>query len=214
MIMFQPTISPSILSANFGELNAEIATIDKYVEYLHVDVMDAHFVPNLTIGPVVIKDIKSHVPLDCHLMISNPINYIENFAKAGASSITFHIETVQDPQKLIDDIKALGCRAGVSIKPNTAPETIRDLLSKLDLVLVMTVEPGFGGQSFMPEMLPKIKKLRNWRNDLDIQVDGGINMKTAKMVVQAGANTLIAGSYIFKAQNRIQAIKNLKESCS
>ncbi len=203
-------VAPSILSADFGKLNEDIATIDDHSDYIHVDVMDGHFVPNLTFGAPVAKYIKSKNPLDVHLMIENPGNYIEDFAKAGADVLTVHYEAAHDLDGTLAKIREHGMKAGVSIKPATPVEVLEPYLKDLDWVLVMSVEPGFGGQSFMPNALEKISWLREKAPDLDIAVDGGINDKTGKQCVDAGANILIAGSYIFKAEDRVEAIESLK----
>ena len=205
-------VAPSILSADFGRLNEDIATVDDHCDYIHVDVMDGHFVPNLTFGAPVVKYIKSSKPLDVHLMIENPENYIEDFAKAGADILTCHIEACDDPAKFLADVKSHGMKAGLSVKPGTDVKELEPYLNDMDWVLVMSVEPGFGGQSFMPVSLDKIKWLRERRADLDIAVDGGIKADTGAQCVEAGANVLIAGSYIFKAEDRVAAIESLKLS--
>lgn len=203
-------IAPSILSADFGRLNEEISSIEPFCDLIHVDVMDGHFVPNITIGALVVAKIKSGLPLDVHLMIENPEKYLEDFAKSGAALITVHAEACPVLPGIIDKIHKLGCKAGVSIKPKTPISTIESVLNKVDLVLVMTVEPGFGGQSFMHEVVPKIRTLRDKAPDLDISVDGGINKETAKIAKEAGANILVAGSYIFNAVDRKMACRNLR----
>ena len=203
-------IAPSILSADFGKLNQEIAEVEPYCDWIHVDVMDGHFVPNITIGPVIVKSIKSKLPLDCHLMIENPEKYIEAFVSSGADHITIHQETCDDLLKIIKQIKDLKVKAGVSINPATSLKTIKHVIDKVDLVLIMSVNPGFGGQKFMLEVLEKISELRAQNTDLDIVVDGGINEETAKLAVKAGANVLVAGSYIFGAKDRCSAIAKLK----
>jgi len=203
-------IAPSILSADFGKLNEEIAEIEDYCEWIHVDVMDGHFVPNLTFGAPVVKCIKSKKPLDTHLMIANPGDYIEDFAKAGSARIVVHSEAVDDLPGILKDIKALGVECGVSIKPKTPVSDIADVLDMCDEVLVMTVEPGFGGQSFMADMVPKIMELRDLGFGGDIVIDGGINAGTARVCVAAGANVLVAGSYIFGAEDRVKAIESLR----
>jgi len=203
-------IAPSILSADFGNLNKEIASVEKYCDLIHVDVMDGHFVPNITIGAPVVVKMKSKKPLDVHLMIENPEKYVEDFAKAGANIITVHSEASKNLKALIKKIKSFGVKAGVSIKPKTPVSKIKNILNDVDMVLVMTVEPGFGGQEFMKNMMSKIKELRKLKPKLNIQVDGGINDKTSKIAVKAGANILVAGSYIFKAKNRKTAIASLK----
>lgn len=203
-------IAPSILSADFGKLNEEIASVEPYVELLHVDVMDGHFVPNITIGAPVVKCIKTKLPMDLHLMIEHPEKYVEDFAKAGAASITVHQETCKDLHKVLRQIKSLGVKAAVSINPETPFEKIKGVLDEVDMVLIMSVHPGFGGQKFIETALDKIKELRKMKPDLDIEVDGGINAETAKKCVEAGANILVAGSYIFGAKDRRQAIESLR----
>jgi len=203
-------IAPSILSADFGNLNKDIASVDKHSDLIHVDVMDGHFVPNITIGAPVVAKMRSRNPLDVHLMIENPEKYVEDFAKAGANIITVHAEACKDLKGLIKKIHKLGVKAGVSIKPKTPVSKIKNILGDLDMVLIMTVEPGFGGQEFMEDMMPKIKEIHKLKPKLDIEVDGGINDKTSKIAVKAGANILVAGSYIFKAKNRKKAIESLK----
>ena len=203
-------IAPSILSADFGSLNEDIKTVQPFVDLLHVDVMDGHFVPNLTFGAPVIRCIKTTLPLSCHLMIENPEKYLEDFVKAGAATITFHAETVSDMSVLIKKIHALGVRAGVSVNPETDVKVIENVLNEVDEVLVMSVHPGFGGQKFIETALEKIKWLREKRSDLDIAVDGGIDDLTAPKVLQAGANILVSGSYIFKAADREAAINKLR----
>jgi ribulose-phosphate 3-epimerase len=203
-------IAPSILSADFGKLNADIKSIEKYVDLIHVDVMDGHFVPNITIGAPAVAKIKSAKPLDVHLMIENPEKYVEDFAKAGASIITVHSEVCKDLKGLLKKIHALGVKAGVSVKPNTKVSNIFDVLDLADMVLIMTVEPGFGGQKFMEDMMEKVSVLRKKKPKLDIEVDGGINAETAKIAVKAGANVLVAGSYIFGVKNRKKAIMSLR----
>ena len=210
-------IAPSILSANFANLQKDIELVEKSgADWLHIDVMDGHFVPNITIGPGVVKNIKKYSNLffDVHLMISEPEKYWETFYKAGADLIVFHQEVLTDKKELLETIKKSGIKAGVSIKPKTSVETIKDILPITDVVLVMTVEPGFGGQRFMENMLPKITKLRklideNIYNCL-IEVDGGINIETAKQCLKAGADVLVSGNSIFAAANPVEALKNLK----
>ncbi len=203
-------IAPSILSADFGKLNEDISTVEDYVDYIHVDVMDGHFVPNLTFGAPVVKCIKSKKPLDVHLMIENPLEYVDDFAKAGAEILSFHYEAVKNPINIIKAIKDNGMRPGISVKPGTDIQVLEEVLPELDWVLVMSVEPGFGGQSFMPLALEKIKWLREKAPNIDIAVDGGITDETGKLCREAGANVLVAGSYIFKAKDRKAVIESLK----
>ncbi len=203
-------VSPSILSADFGALNADIDSIQSHCDILHVDVMDGHFVPNLTFGAPVVKCIKTSLPICCHLMIENAEQYIKDFADAGADRIVVHSEAVDDLRGILEAIKALDCECGVSIKPGTPVSDIKDVLDICDEVLVMTVEPGFGGQSFMHDMMPKLKELRGLGFEMDLGVDGGVNEETAKICRDAGANLLIAGSYIFKAEDRAAAAQSLR----
>lgn len=206
-------ISPSILSADFANLERDIKRVELAgADWLHIDVMDGHFVPNITIGVPVTASINkvTQLPLDVHLMIENPDKYIEAFAKSGADILTFHIESNSDVKSTINLIKSFNIKAGLSIKPNTPPEVVFPYLNDLDLVLVMTVEPGFGGQKFMPlcaEKIPVIRK--NAPKDLIIQVDGGINAETARICTSYGANSLVAGNYIYKSENIKSAIESL-----
>ncbi len=205
-------ISPSVLSADFSDLESAVKAVKK-TEWLHLDVMDGHFVPNLTFGPCVIDSIrdKSDHVFDTHLMISNPGEYIDDFAEAGSDIITFHVEAVDEVKNLIEDIKRNETKAGLSLKPGTEFETIEEFLPSIDLILIMTVEPGFSGQEFMREVVPKIKKARDAVEegdyDIDIAVDGGISPDTAGEVVDNGANVLVSGSSVFEGDVE----KNLKE---
>ena len=198
-------ISPSILSADFSQLGSEIKKLEEGgADLIHVDVMDGHFVPNLTIGPPVIKNLRKYtkLPFDVHLMISPVHDYIENYANAGADIITIHPEATKNLKETINLIKKFGKKVGVSLNPKTKIKTLIDEIDNIDLVLVMSVNPGFGGQKFMPEVLDKIKELKKIKNDgkyhFDIEVDGGINFSNSKIVLEAGANILVSGTTVFK----------------
>lgn len=216
-----PLIAPSILSADFGRLADEVKRVEKgRPDWIHVDVMDGHFVPNITAGPVMVEGLKRHtkLPLDVHLMIENPEKYIPAFADAGAWMITVHVEACRRPAEVLRLIKKQGCRAGMSIRPKTPVQKLAPYMKDLDLVLVMTVEPGFGGQSFMRDMLPKAR----WANDgfrklkktSWVEVDGGINASTAASAVQAGANVLVAGSAIFAKPDPAAAVRELRTAAA
>ena len=206
-------ISPSILSSDYANLESELRRISG-ADMIHIDVMDGHFVPNITIGMPVIKALKAvcDIPFDVHLMISNPYDYIDSFAKAGADIICFHIESESTVAATIDRILYLGKKAAIAIKPDTPVDSVLPYLDKLDMVLVMTVEPGFGGQSFMERVLPKIQEIRKRRADIDIEVDGGVDFSTVSLAAQAGANVFVAGSAVFGSENPNDAIETLKNN--
>lgn len=214
----QTIISPSILSADFANLERDVKLVqDNGADWIHVDVMDGHFVPNITIGVPVVKSLKkiTDLPLDVHLMIDNPDKYVEPFANAGADILTFHYEAIFSSKNILDLIKKIhsfGIKCGISIKPKTSPEVLIPYLDIVDMVLVMTVEPGFGGQEFMSDCAEKIKFIKQVApENLIIQVDGGINEKTGKICKEFGANSLVAGSYIYKSSDIKRAIDSLKD---
>ena len=212
-------VAPSLLACDFGRLAEEIGKVEAAgADWLHVDVMDGHFVPNLTIGPVIVGAIRrcSRIPLDVHLMLEHPEQYVKPFLDAGSHYLTVHVEATglrseSLLRKTLEEIRRLGGRAGLSLRPRTSAEALKPFLDRLDLVLVMTVEPGFGGQAFMPEMVPKVRQLREWFPG-ELAVDGGINADTGRLCREAGANVLVAGTYVFRSASYKDAIQSLRET--
>ncbi|ART76303.1 ribulose-phosphate 3-epimerase [Sutcliffiella horikoshii] len=214
-------IAPSILSADFANLGKDILDVEQGgADYIHIDVMDGHFVPNITIGPLIVEAVRpiTKLPLDVHLMIENPDAYIADFAKAGADIISVHVEACRHLHRTIQHIKSQGVKAGVVINPATPVESIIPILNDVDMVLLMTVNPGFGGQAFIHDVLPKIKQVASLAEErglsIDIEVDGGVNPETAKLCVDAGANVLVAGSAIYNKEDRKQAISSIRSNLS
>lgn len=212
-------IAPSILSANFSKLADEIKDVEKAgADYIHIDVMDGHFVPNITMGPLVVEAIRpiTKLPLDVHLMIENPDQFIESFVKAGADYITVHVEACKHLHRTIQYIRSFGVKAGVVLNPATPVEMIKHVLKDIDMVLLMTVNPGFGGQRFIKGVLPKIKQVKELIDEeglnIEIEVDGGINPETAKLCSDAGANVLVAGSAIYNHEDRKKAINEIRKT--
>ena len=212
-------LSPSFLSADFSNLERHIRAVeDAGVEYIHLDVMDAHFVPNLTFGPLVVDAVrkKTDLTLDVHLMITDPRKYLKPFAEAGSDILTVHVEIEDDIPDLLDEIRRAGVRSGASVKPGTSVETLFPLLPRLDLALVMSVEPGFGGQSFMPDSLPKVRALKEeigrQGTETEIEIDGGITLENAREVVEAGVQVLVAGSTVFKEDRVRENVKALRRA--
>ena len=215
-----PKIAPSILSADFANLERDIHDIEKSgADWVHVDVMDGQFVPNISIGIPVVKALRpvTKLPLDVHLMIDRPIRYVEDFVKAGADWLTIHLEADQPQNTLeaLDMIHALGCKAAISLKPKTPASAALPYLKKCDMILVMTVEPGFGGQKFMTDMMPKLKQLRTWLDEVNpacvLEVDGGVDRNTAPVCKENGAEVLVAGSAYFKAEDKADFVKFIQK---
>lgn len=211
-------LSPSMLSIDFAKIGEQLAIIEQAgTPYIHLDVMDGVFVPNISFGIPVIKGIRkaSNMVFDAHLMIVEPEKYIEEFRKAGADIINFHLEATENPKKVIDLIHSTGAKAGITIKPNTPVEAVKPYLADVEMVLVMTVEPGFGGQKFMENQVPKIRQLAIWKKEMnlgyDIQVDGGITQENVKIVLNAGANVIVAGSAVFGKEDIAKAAKDFFE---
>lgn len=212
-------IAPSILSADFAQLGAEVQeVVEAGADWIHIDVMDGHFVPNITIGPLIVEAIRpvTTIPFDVHLMIENPDQYIEAFAKAGADYITVHVEACTHLHRTLQLIKSYDVKPGVVLNPHTPIESILPILEEVDLVLFMTVNPGFGGQAFIPSVLKKVKALREIIEEhqlsIDIQIDGGINEETIVEAVEAGANVFVAGSAIYGKENRKEALERIKDA--
>jgi ribulose-phosphate 3-epimerase len=209
-------VCPSILSADFANLEAEIKDVERAgIKMLHLDIMDGHFVPNMTIGPVVVSKIRkcSDLVFDTHLMITDPETYAPKFIEAGSDHITFHIETVKDPFEFVDRLHDMGVTCGVTLNPETPVESVLDVAPKCEMVLVMTVHPGFGGQSFIDEAAQKCRRIREAAGaDIRIEVDGGINAETTPKVIEYGADTLVAGNAIFSKPDRVAAIEAIRSA--
>ena len=206
-------IAPSILSADFSKLQEEVDSVSSTADWLQVDVMDGHFVPNLSFGAPVIKCLTTTLPLDVHLMVQNPLDRVQEFLEVGVAHITFHAEAVQETEKrrsILQTIRDGGATAGIAINPDTPLEEVEDVLAECDLLLVMSVHPGFGGQEFIEDVLKKVQAARKQYPDLMIQMDGGIDDRTASQCIEAGADNLVSGSFIFQAKDRTMAITSLR----
>jgi len=208
-------IAPSILSADFTKLGEDVARVaEAGADWIHVDVMDGHFVPNLTMGPVVVQAIRrvTGLPIDVHLMIDDPIKYAKPFADAGSDLLTFHIEVTEKPLEVVETIRSLGARVGVSLNPGTDADALKGCLDAVDMVLVMSVWPGFSGQTFIPDSLDKIRRIREMAPDIDLEVDGGIKAETIGPAAAAGANVFVAGSAVYGSADVAAAVAELRQS--
>ncbi len=209
-------ISPSVLNSDLSRLSHEVARVASVADWVHLDVMDNHFVPNLTFGLPVVESLLRGIetPADCHLMIDDPGRWAPGYAEAGAGSVTFHIEATSAPVRVAKDIRAAGARVGVAVKPGTSLDAIADVLRHVDMILVMTVEPGFGGQAFMDDMLPKVREARRWADasdaDIWVQVDGGVGPGTIERAAAAGADVFVAGSSVFRAEDPAVMVERLR----
>ncbi len=210
-------VSPSVLSSDFANLASEVAQVEETVNVVHLDIMDGHFVPNITFGPPIVKKLRkySNLVFDTHLMITDPETYAPEFIKAGSDHITFHVETVKEPEEMIKKLRDMDVTVGITLNPGTKVESVLDFVPLVDMVLVMTVEPGFGGQEFMEDAAKKCIKIREIAgNNVRIEVDGGIDPTTTPKVIEYGADTLVAGSAIFGKQDRVKAITDILDSAS